>query len=1174
MAERKWNDRQKDAIISRNGTVIVSAAAGSGKTAVLVERVVERLCDETAKCPANELLIVTFTKAAASELRHRINKALQKRIKLNPNNIYLIKQQRLLASAVIGTMDSFCSQIVRENFWLCDVSPDYRILDSAEEKLLMRQAADNVLEPLYESKEKSFVDLLELFGSDKNDKALVENIFNCYFYSMAYPFPEKWLNSLLNEYDPEKMAKEIASGKEILSYISLMLDGCIDTMNNALEYCQAHEELNEKYTPLFESELSYFKKMKSLSDSKQWDSLFVELNNADSAFQKLPPIKGSDKNTYEKAAAQSLRNKAKSTVKELYKSMPVVSTQHRDDMEALFAPLECFTKIVLSFSQELLSLKKDKNAYGFSDISHFALKMLVDDNSNKTELSEKLSSQFCEIFIDEYQDTNKAQDMLFEAVSRNGENMFIVGDVKQSIYRFRKAMPEIFIERRNNYDYYDSKRDNYPSKIILDSNYRSRKSVIDSVNFFFSSLMSKRVGEIDYNEDEKLNFAADFSSNDEKTEIHYFPASFEASEITEGRHVAKEIERMVSEKMTIKDGDKIRPVRYGDFCILMRSVKNKGADIASELRKRNIPSFCDASDSFCTLPEIATVLSLLRAVDNPLNDVALLSVLFSPIYGFTPDELAEIRITGGKKSLYLCLADYAEKSEKAKKVLKDLSDFRKYSVVCSAEEMLRKLYTQTGFVEIVRAMQNGSIRTNNLNHLLDYAKVFEKNGAFGLSEFIRFIDKVSENGGDIQAVSSSGFALNSVRIMTIHKSKGLEFPVVFIANCNSNLIHSSSEPSNILLNPRTKIGVKRQDREKLFRYSTVPYSGAKLANETDDISEELRVLYVAMTRAKEKLIFVITDGKNNKSLSIKNIPTFITNGKINPADVLSMKNYAKWILTCALLDKQNENLRQMLEAEIPTEMLVDGNTSFSVYDVDADDCTETENERKTVISEELNSEISERINFVYPYNALVYAAAKRTASDLNEQKINTDYFAAEKPAFMSKDSFTPAQRGTLVHKFMEKADYSACEKSVTSQLDKLFEKGEFSEKEKDAVDIKKIKAFFGSDLYMRIKSSTAVYREQQFTISIDAKMLIDSLPSDSENEQIVIQGKIDCFFEENGEFVILDYKTDRVKDSSELALRYKTQMDVYKTAVEKFTGKRVKEVVLYSFNLGKEIKLK
>ena len=1165
-----WNDEQKLAIKSRNGTVLVSAAAGSGKSAVLVERVIRRICDEDNKCPADRLLIVTFTTAAASELRHKINKALSKKIKEDPNNEYLMRQQRLLSSAVIGTMDSFCGALVRENFFLCDIDPDFRILDDTEEGLLKNTAIDNVLEKYYEEKSDAFLDLLELFNADKNDWSLIENVFECYKYSIAYPKPEKWIDEMLSEYDENVDIGKTASGKAILEIVCLRIEKAITCLKEARETVDGIDGLADLYIPDFDTIIDFAVHLKSLAENGEWDLLKKESAEYKNVFGKIPSVNKELQQLDEKKKAHELRTAAVKIIQGISGSLPMSEEQYRSDCRRLRPALECFAKIINEFSKELFRLKKEENAYGFSDISHIALNLLVDENNNRTSLAKEISERFEEILIDEYQDTNKAQDLLFSAVSRDGKNLFIVGDVKQSIYRFRKAMPEIFIDRRNKYELYDEKKDNYPSKIFLDSNYRSRKTVIDTVNFIFSRIMNEKTGEIKYGKGEILNYAANYDDKFIPCEIHHLKYDEDKNKPDEFEHIASEIQKLIDSKMQVKDGETYREIRYSDICVLYRKLKGNGLALSSALKARSIPFVCEANEGFCSLYEVSVILSLLKTVENPLNDVALLTTLFSPIYGFTPDELAEIRLENGGKRLYSCLKKYAEKNQKAKSFLDSLSELRRYSVIYSASEMLRRIYETTCFDDIVRAMPDGEKRVSNLMRLLDYAEYFENNGNFGLSEFMRFIDKVTGAGGDISSKTDAGEGGNCVKIMTIHKSKGLEFPVVIIANCNRSPYQDYRNQTKVYLNSKTKIGFKRLDRANFYTYPTVQFTGTEAQNSIDDVAEELRVFYVAMTRAREKLIFVLSDGGNRNSLSFSKLHAMNRlDGSVSPIDIIDTGNFAKWLLICAFTASGCEQLRKDSGFIFDKKSIADAPfltyKSFLPADEEEQVTEDSQAEEKQIkATEEFIKELESRINYVYPFSALSGIAAKRTASGFNEQEVSETFFAKEKPAFMGKDSFTPAQRGTFTHLFMEKCDFDKSFTDVENELERLTEIGVFNSEQAKAVNLKSLKAFFESRLFERMKNSSALYREKQFTVNIPASFFENA----QTDENIVVQGKIDCFFIENGEAVIVDYKTDYVKAAEELKDRYSIQMQIYKQAVEQFTGLKVKEVLLYSFALN------
>lgn len=1171
--EIKWNERQQEAIISRNGTVLVSAAAGSGKSTVLVERVIQRLCDEVNKCSADKLMIVTFTNAAASGLRHKINKALTKKIKENPNNKYLVKQQRLLSSAVIGTMDSFCGMLVRENFFLTDIEPDFRILDDAQEKLLKNTAITNVLEEYYTKKPNAFLDLLELFGSDKNDDSLIKNVDKCYEYAIAYPFPEKWIDSLVSEYDSAVSIKDTASGKAIFNDIILKLEKHINNLNKAIELSERIDLLEEKYVPVLKNDIEVCNELYSLAEKGDWDGLRNEIYRIGGRLGSLPQIRKEGVTySYEKVTAKSLRDGMKSSLVSFYKSMPVSEAQYKADCDALRPALVCFASIVKEYYSELFRLKKEENLYSFSDISHIALDLLIDENNNKTDLAKELTDRFSEILIDEYQDTNEAQDKLFTAISKDGNNLFIVGDVKQSIYRFRKAMPEIFIKRRDGYKVYDRDADNYPAKIFLDSNYRSRKEIIDTVNYVFSRIMNKKTCDIDYNEDEYLNFEAEYDNASMPCEIHFLKKDSENRMISEEEHVARQIKEMIDSKMQVKDDKVYRDIRYSDISILLRSVSKHGRTFITELNKLGIPVTSEANEKFCSQYEVSVILSLLKAVDNPLDDLSMLTALYSPMYGFTPDELAEIKLEDGGSHLYPCLKKYSLHNQKAEKFVNALSEFKQLSVLLSTGEMLRKIYEQTGFDDIVRTMPEGDKRAYNLMHLVDFAESFEQNGNFGISEFIRFVDRVTRSGGDIPSGSGTGNTGNCVHIMTIHKSKGLEFPVVFIPKCTYKPKESNSNKALVKLNSKTKLGVMRHDRQKLYRYKTLQYAGTEIQNKYDEVSEELRVLYVAMTRAKEKLIFVIPDGNIKNKFKMSNVTSMlVADGLPDSIDIVDKDLFANWILSMAFIASGCEKLRQETGEIIEEKYIQNADfLTFKSFVPSADDeQSETDDAIEFKQDEVFVKELEKRINYVYPYSSLSTVAAKRTASGFNEETVNDEYFATEKPAFMGKQSFTPAQRGTLTHLFMEKCDFHSAKQSVDSEIERLTAEGIFTPEQAGAINIKSLEKFFNSDLYKRMVNATSVSREQQFTVSVPAPFFEKELQTD---EQVVVQGKIDCFFTENGEAVIVDYKTDYVKSPDELKQRYSMQMQIYKQAVEQFTDFKVKEVLLYSFALDEAVK--
>ncbi len=1166
-----WTDEQLKAITAVNGTLLVSAAAGSGKTAVLVERVLRRLTDFENPCDVDSLLMVTFTKAAAAQMRERINEALAKRIAENPNDTRLVRQQMLLPFAHICTIDSFCNELVRENFHLLDLNPDYKIMDESEVNIIREDAAASVIEALYDENAPATRELVELLIQGNDDRVLVDSIIRLYNQAEAYPFPDSWLKSLLAPFEKIEPVEQSEWGKIIIEYVAEGLEYCRDACLNMLEFIKNDETVENAYTPTYSADIRLYENLLAKLKTGTWDEMMAAIQTA--VFERIGSLPRGFESPI-KSEAQAMRDKLKKTLKEKLATVFVASSsEHLEDMAYLKPIVNKFIEAVFLFKAKFAEIKSEGNGADFADISHKALELLVqtDDQGNpkKTPLAQELSQRYTEILVDEYQDINKAQDMLFSALSKDEKNLFMVGDVKQSIYRFRQAMPEIFLNRRNNLPLYFD--ENYPARIVLGSNFRSRKGVTGAANFIFSQIMSKAMGELDYSAEEALFPAAEYPIVAvPDTEIHIIDASdgFEDSrDNAEARYIAEMINEMIASGFTVSDKKGERPAEYRDFCVLLRSTKNKAAVYIDELAKHNVPSYSELSGGFFEAQEVGFMLALMRILDNPLQDIPLLTVLLSPIFGFTPDDLAKLRINDRKSPIYNCLIKaQTQGNKKCKEFLAQIEELRRLSSTLSAGELVRYLLEETGYLAIAGALSDGSQRRANLHLLLDYANKYEAAGHIGLSGFIRFIDKLAGNNSDLTPAVELSEAANVVRVMSIHKSKGLEFPVCILSNCSAKF-NTESQKGNIVINPRAGIGLRRRDIETFRQFDTVSQRAAALATEQAERSEELRVLYVALTRAKERLITVMSI-KNPENRLVALAGVIGSSAKIAPFAVRGFGSISDWILTAALRHPDAVLLRELAGADASIVLPADFGLKIVCQKEETVLAQDEITDMEVMPNRELIVIIKERLGFVYPYAALSTVIAKRAASELEEHGINREYFAASRPAFMNKGGLTPAQRGTAIHKFMQFSDYAAARTDAVAERDRLIEMGFLSELEGAAVDIAKINAFFTSDLANRIFSAEKLMREQKFAIRIPARELYPELPENAEDEAIVVQGIADCAFVENGELVILDYKTDRGITLEMLAERYAGQLAIYMRALEECLDLKVKETLLYSFELG------
>lgn len=1170
----EWTPEQKKAIDSRDGTVLVSAAAGSGKTAVLVERVIRRLTDKEKPCSAERLLIVTFTRAATQQMRERIFEAISERLKENPDDSHLKHQLVMLPFANISTIDSFCNDIVRENFHDIDLTPDYRLLEGAQLKLLEADAISRTLDELYGENSEEFSELLNVLADAGGDKAVGELIQRLYRNSAAFAQPDRWLDSLISEYEKDVPLAESEWGKIIIGQVAENVKYC-RMLAEKMHLCMQADAAAEKYAAnVSDIELS-LDNMEKVLENGNWD----EIMNAVSTFKLMRTAIVKGYSSPETEFIKSQKTAVSDSFKKLSKLFCASEKENAEDMAYLKPIAEKLIASVKRYGEILLELKREINSVDFSDISHLALNLLIkydgDGNRTKTALAESFADKFDEILVDEFQDINDIQNDLFWAVSKNDGNLFTVGDVKQSIYRFRQAMPEIFLRRRDSMeDYVDG---NYPGRITLDRNFRSRRGVTENINFVFRQLMSEKAGGLDYDRREELVAAADYAECDfAQTDLHLIGELEDGSKVSreiEAQHIANIINESISNKLQIKDKNGTHDASPRDFCILMRSTGGGKAEIyADALTRNNIPVYISDRAGFFAAAEISSMLNLMRVIDNPVQDIPLLAVLLSPFYGFTADELAKLRIDERKKPLYHCVTKAADGgNRKCAAFLESLENLRMLSSTLSCAEFVCELYDYTGCKAMASAMKNGSQRNANLNMLIEYASKYEETGKRGLSGFIRFIDRVQAQDGDLESASDISEAADVVRIMTIHKSKGLEFPVCVLADMNYEFMNDN-EKGVAAFHPDYGICFNRRDGRTKCQYTTVGRKALTVAEKNSSVSEELRVLYVAMTRAKEKLICVSR---------YDNIPSYLSRlaalldgtETVMPYLVLGRNSMADWILMSFLRHPDAYELRKLAGAEnlsvLPASEALKVCVVNSVAEAEAE---AAEEEDTSEASDELMEEIRSRIDYVYPYSALAEVRAKSAPSEFDKTGFDTGYFASAKPQFLSKSGMNPAQRGTAAHKFMEFYDYTSND-GVEAQAQRMVRENHLTADEEKALEKDKLAVFFNGEIAERIRKSPLIMREKKVTVGIRAGELYPDLPENVQEETVVIQGYVDCAFEEDGGLMIVDYKTDRNVTMEELRERYRNQLKMYEHALGQCTGKKIKGTLIYSFENGTYILL-
>ena len=1177
-----WTTDQRHAIECRKGSVLVSAAAGSGKTTVLVERVIRRLTDEDNPCSAEDLLIVTFTRAATAQMREKIGAAILKRLSEDPTDRHLRRQYMLLPFAKICTIDSFCNDLVRENFHALGISPDYSLLDNETAVIMKNDVCEAMLERAYEEdSDGSFSGLSDMMSSGSSDEDFAKLIIKMYDISTAYPFPDLWLDSLIEEYSQPDINKSRWGGI-IKKYVCDMLDYCVSSSNDMMTAMESDPIVADAYGAAVQSDINMYAELRE-KVNRDWDEALEAFKTV--KYMSLGRVpKGYESET--KNVVTTARKKLKDLLKKVPNIMCVSSGEHSEDVRLMRGPVTKLIELVKQFAREYSAEKDKMNSADFSDILHRALNLLaVSDGSGgyiKTDLARELSSHYVEILVDEYQDINEAQDMIFRAISADENNLFTVGDVKQSIYRFRQAMPEIFLRRRSTTHSFESGK--YPLGITLGSNFRSRVGVTSCVNYIFRQLMSTEAGELEYDDSEALNAAAEYPERDTPDcELHVVTDKGNRADTLEAqaRYVARYIDRTVREgKTLVTKGGALRPASYGDFCILLRTAKNVSSVYANALSERGIPVFSPETGGFFEAAEISFILSLLRVLDNPVQDIPLAAVMLSPLFGFSAGELADIRASakerleaGETEPLYRSVAASADEgNEKAAAFLKKVESLRRLSLTLSAGELVRRVCEETGFDAIVGAMPDGERRRLNVGLLCDYAEKYEAAGNLGLSGFIRFIDKVARTSGDLATAARPSENADIVRIMTVHQSKGLEFPICIFADMQ----HAFNERDNtesVLISSSAGLGMKRRTEDGISVYDTASRRAAVITSERMGRSEEMRVLYVALTRAKENLIMVTSVPNPEKGLAKVAVECGIGE-RANPFAVLRMNNFSDLVLMALMRHPAADELRKLSGIDVPIFLPEKDRFRLKVVVSDSESfMTESANEQKTAAKPVFFDEVQARLDYSDPRSVLSSVPAKRAASDGSERGINREYFASSRPAFMSSGGLTPAQRGTATHKFMQFSDYAAARADIESELARLVDGGFLSEDEGKAVNIGAAKRFFMSPLAERIFASDNVMREKKFAALFPAKFFYPELTGEAAEEKIVVQGIADCVFVEDGELVIVDYKTDTGVDAEALLDRYSAQLEIYREALSQALGMPVKETLLYSFFMNSTVKV-
>ena len=1202
----KWTKEQQQVIDLRNRNILVSAAAGSGKTAVLVERIKELVLDKKHPVDIDHLLVVTFTNAAAAQMKERVAKALEKALQENPSDVRLQQQAALVQNAQITTIDSFCLYVLRNHFHEIGLEPNFRIGDEGELKLLREDVMTGLFEQCYEEKHPGFLHLISCYGTSRSDAPVRDMIFKLYSYAQSYPWPKQWLREALSCYEikTEQELEQAPFIEMTVEYGKQMVKGYLEQAEHYLELCQdadgpyMYEDACEQDAELMEELLS----------CDTYQAFYEELGKC--KFATLGRAKDYIGSPEKQEQVKTERKKLKDGIGKLKSDCFALTFQEILEQLTLVQPsAEALAEVTERFIDAFAERKQDKNLVDFSDLEHFALEILVEEETGKpTETAKEFQNAYEEIMIDEYQDSNYVQETILRAISREAvgqNNLFMVGDVKQSIYRFRLARPELFMEKFDTYETTDAPC----QRIDLHKNFRSRDSVLTFTNDIFYQIMKRNLGGVDYTDEAALYCGADYPAGEKEDAFDSEILLTTTQELEEGtkqqiskqeleaKLIADRIRKMVGkEEVVDEETGEFRKVRYGDIVILLRSL-SEWADLFAEVLNANgIPAHTVSRTGYFSTLEIRTVLNYLRILDNPRQDIPLAAVLKSPLAGLSDEQLARLRLLAEDKPYHQCVKMFLEAEEeltekestadedmraKLKRFSETYKKLRRQTMDIPMHELLQKVLKETGYARYASALPAGRQRLANLHMLSEKAIAYEKTSYRGLYHFIRYIDELQKYDVDFGEAELVGENEDAVNIMSIHKSKGLEFPVCFVSGMGKSFNKQDSR-SKMILHPNLGVGLDIIEEDRRIKVPAFFKKVIARQTELESLGEELRVLYVAFTRAKEKLIITGCIKDEEMLQQIREIYCGSNRKALNFKERAEAKTFLEWILPAAAASGSWDKVSYVT----PWSML---------EDEAAHQITEHVSLRQRVqqaeeVSDTLYEKIKEQLSYQYPHPDAIHLVTKYSVSELKhramrelaakEEEDVTPKFLEEVstpyvPAFMEGKAEVNqgALRGTAMHRLMECYDFTKMPdrsdefaENIKKQLTGLVQMGKVSEDMQKLIRIPSVELFLKSQLAPRMKAAAMrddLFREKPFVMG----------NHEMEEEMVLIQGIIDVFWVEEDGIVLLDYKTDRVDSATRLRDMYKEQLDLYAEALERIFPLPVKEKYLYSFRLNQAIEV-
>lgn len=1159
--------QQRDAVYDRGGDLLVSAAAGSGKTKVLVDRLLSYLMDDTAPANIDDFLIITYTKAAASELRGKIASKLSERIAEQPQNYHLQRQMQRLYLAKISTVHSFCADILREYAYRLDISTDFRVAEETECLQYQGRILEQLLNEAYEhiSENPDLQTFIDTQGFGRHDGMISQIILKVYSSAMCQLEPISWLEQCINASKTEGMtdASESPWGAYLIEQLHFSVRGHIAALNKCVEAAGTLDGF-EKVCELLGATIE---QLESLLQLQKWDEIvrFAGVDFGTLRFSKA--ISDTDVALRIKA----VRNACKDHITKLLKGFADLSDKILQDLAVTTASTRGLVWLVKEFSERYAKLKRTRRILDFSDLEHTMLQLLYGKSrTGLTTAATEIGARFREIMVDEYQDSNAVQDAIFSALTQKRNNCFMVGDVKQSIYQFRLADPGIFLEKYNSFVPADVAKHGQPRKILLSKNFRSATQVISAVNDVFTSCMSSKVGGLEYGSDERLYEGIPHEKQD-VPEVEFYAIDVQEDTYTEeAAFVADRICQLLDGNHFVRDKKGFRPIKADDIVILLRSPGSVGGDFCYALEQRGIRCSMGGGVDLLHTEEVRIIHALLQTIYNPMLDIPLVTVLCSRVFGFTANDLAAIRANNSGATFYNALKK--EKSEKAANFLQMLEQLRQFARMNSLSGLIQKINSVTRLDSIYAAMDDGEDRVRNLNAFTQYISAYESTGAKELGQLLSHLEAVAEKGMNVSGEQNNP---GCVTVMSIHKSKGLEFPVVFLSALSRRFNHDSST-AQVLCHKEMGLGLSCVDIDNRIRYPSISKKAIAAKITEDDISEEMRVLYVALTRAKDRLI--MTYAAKNVEKDIADIAS-----RIDYTDKTLLSGLAtcpgQWILQCAV--KRAESGVLLHDGHAASCRVVSEHPwLMKLISIDQpEEAPEVEMQEENALSPDLINQLRTSLSFKYPYIYATSIPSKQTATQLKGRRKDTE--AAENtaevfrvPLRFRKPSFsvqkqTALDYGNAVHLVMEHINYSYCNsvEQIRQELDRLCREGFVKQEDVDQIDPQVIYGFFETDVGKLMMNSSELLREFKFSVLVDGEEYTAGYGDD----KLLLQGVVDCALVEQDGITVVDFKTDRVTEETLDGTidTYRMQVKAYADALTRIYNKPIKAAYLYFFRLKK-----